>query len=93
MFTTPRPNLILSSEGFSVEVVGRSEIRYREGRRVLSIEAELLTTPRTMALYSGSIRAWDPPHDQISVSEAERRRIVDNIRRAFASQGRCLEVE
>ena len=93
MFTVPRPNLIVSSEGFSVEVIGRSQILYREAGRVLNIEAELLATPRTIALYTSSIIAWAPPHDRDELSAAERARVVDNITRAFTSQGRRLEVD
>ena len=93
MFTTPRPNLIVSSEGFSVEVIGRSQILYREAGRTLDIEAELLSTPRTMALYTTSIKAWTAPHDHEVISDADRDRIVRNIADAFTSQGRRLEVE
>jgi len=94
MFTTPRANLIVSSEGFSVEMIGRSQIVYREADRTLDIEAELLSTPTwTMALYTTSIRAWAAPHDHEVISDADRERIVGNIARAFTSQGCHLEVE
>ena len=42
MFTIPRVNVIESDEGFSVEVIGRDEIKYTEDKKSLIIESEFL---------------------------------------------------
>ena len=51
MFTSPRPNLYESSEGFSVEVVGRTGLRYREADREMFVDSEVLTGSSGMAIY------------------------------------------
>ncbi len=81
MFTNPRPNLYESSEGFSVEVLGRTGMRYREGTRQLFVDSEVLQIPG-IVIYTGRMRHWDAPHQEETVSDAERDRIVGNIRKA-----------
>jgi hypothetical protein len=45
MFTSPRPNLCESSDGFSVEVLGRTGLRYCEGGRQMFVDSEVLSGP------------------------------------------------
>ena len=92
MFKSPRPNLYESSEGFSVEVVGFSQVVYRESGRTVVVEAEALAPPGAMAIYSSSIKSWAAPYDREAIEESERERIISNIVRAFASQGLTAEV-
>ena len=91
-FSAPRPNRIESDSGFAVEVLGRTGMRYFEGDRSAFIDSEVLAKPDAMALYQSSIRRWDPPHESLEVDEEDRRRIVENIRAAFESQGYELQV-
>jgi Immunity protein 74 len=91
-FSAPRPNLIVSSSGFSVEVLGRTGMRYSEGDRTLFVDSEVLAKPGAMALYRSSIKAWDAPHETDAITDDERSRIVENIGRAFAFKGYELEV-
>ena len=91
-FHSPRPNLYVSSDGFSVEVMGRVGMRYAEGGRTMAIDSEVLAVPRTMALISSSMRAWEPPNDGVALAPEERARIIANIRRAFDWQGADLQV-
>jgi len=91
-FSSPRPNLVESDEGFSVEVLGRTGLRYAEQGRTIFIDSEVLATADAMALYSVSIGAWDPPHENDVLSQTDREDIIDKIRRAFTSQGWTLEV-
>ena len=69
-----------SSEGFTVETVGRMGIRYTEPGKDFVIDAEGLAIPG-FGIYPSSI-----PGD-----EAEKDRIVDNVRRALASMGLVLQ--
>lgn len=92
MFKTPRPNVIESDEGFSVEVLGRTGLSYTEGTKKLKVDSELLAGPSGLAIYRNSIRSWNPPHDNDLIDENERDRIVDNIRRAFRFDGFEIQV-
>ena len=87
MFTSPRPNLYESSEGFSVEVLGRTGLYYRETNRQMFVDSEVLPGPAGMAVYRDTITKWEPPHEAVVVDAVERERILRNIQEAFRSQG------
>lgn len=88
MYSIPRPNVIESDHGFSVEVLGRTGTRYCEGDQTLLINSEVLAGPHGLVLYSSSIKTW---LDGSAINEATRQRVVDNIRGAFA--WRDIEIE
>lgn len=92
MFKIPRPNVIESDEGFSVEVLGRTEFLYTESPRRLQIDSELLAVPSALLIYQKSINSWEPPYQHELIDENKRAAIVDNIRRAFRFRGVELEV-
>jgi hypothetical protein len=92
MFTSPRPNLYESSEGFSVEVLGRTGLRYREASPQMFVDSEVLTGSSGMAIYKDTIQNWDPPNDKIPITASDRDRILNNIRDAFRSQGFEIDV-
>jgi hypothetical protein len=89
MFREPRVNVIESDEGFAVEVLGRTGLRYSEGSRSVKVDSEVVMGPAGLALYKSSIRAWADGGD---IDEPERARIVENIRRAFAFKGYDITV-
>jgi Immunity protein 74 len=89
-YSRPRPNVIESDAGFSLERVGRDGLRYVEGGRSVVIGAEMLAT-KGFAIYADSIKKWDPP-DKSRISKQERDRIVDNVRLALASQDESAEI-
>lgn len=93
-FSYPRPNMIVSRQGFSVEVRAPSAIRYEETDKVMEIFAEMLVSDDAkIAVRRGDIRAWQDRDAQRDVTEAERTQIIENIRRAFAFKGWVLVVE
>ena len=92
MFFIPRVNVIESDTGFSVEVLGRTGLRYAEGGRAVTAEAELLSGPHGLSLHANTIACWDPPFNTEVIDDAERARIVDNIRAAFRFRGIEIEV-
>jgi hypothetical protein len=92
MFTTPRNNVIESDEGFSVEVLGRTGLKYVEGDRTLKIDSEVLSPPSGMAVFTASIRTWEPPHAGEAVDSAAKARVIDNVRRAFKHRGFSIQV-
>jgi hypothetical protein len=87
-----RPNTFQFDDASSVVMVDRDHLRYREGDRSLLIFQELMADPRLVGLDRESMRAWEPPHERRSLSEADKDRIINNLRRAFATRGYDVEV-
>ena len=56
------------------------------------VDSEILTGPSGMAVYKDTIQKWDPPYDNLPVTDADRDRILNNIRAAFRSQGFEIDV-
>ena len=83
MFKIPRVNVIESDHGFSVEVLGRTGLRYTEHDKSMKINSEALAGPSGLALYSDSIKQWDAPHEKENIDEEKKRKIIENIREAF----------
>lgn len=90
-FTEPEPNLIESSQGFSVRVLGRTGIRYSAGGRSVWIDSEVLAEPVSIAMFPSSIQFWEGD-DPSRVADREREQIVENIKRAFDACGYRLQV-
>jgi hypothetical protein len=91
MFTEPRTNVIQSGEGFTVEVLGRTGLRYTEDARTLFVDSEsLVAESRRLALYT-SVMRWDPPHSEEPIDDKTKERIIENIRAAFRFRG--FEIE
>jgi hypothetical protein len=91
-FSEPEANLIESTAGFSVRVLGRIGLRYTEGQRSVRIDSEVLAKPRAIALFKDSIRAWEGPGGAEQLNDDDRDRVTSNIKRAFESCGYELEV-
>ena len=92
MFTSPRPNLYENSGGFSVEVLGRTGLRYSESGRQMFVDSEVVTGPSGMAVYKDTMQKWDPPYDSFPVTDSDRDRVLKNITDAFRSQGFEIDV-
>lgn len=91
-FTVPRPNLYESSSGYSVEVLGRTGLRYVEHERTLFVDSEVLAAPAGILIYRDSIKSWDASDEVEPLSDAARQRIIDNISAALGSQGIAVDV-
>jgi hypothetical protein len=86
-------SLIESSAGFSVRILGRTGLRYFEDHRSVWIDSEVLAKPGgAIALFKDSIKTWEGDAYVQVVSEADRDRIVGNIKRAFEFFGYELVV-
>lgn len=86
------PNVYECSDGYSVEVLGRTGLLYREHDRSLFVDSEVLALPAGILVYRDSIRRWQSPPGESEVSEAERDRIVGNVLAALRSQGIDVQV-
>lgn len=83
-------NKIVSSDGYFVRRVGRSEILYGERRRLVSVSAEMLVDG--WVLYSDDMRMGSesgPPLDDPDL----RALIVERIKAVFEWLGIRLEVD
>ena len=94
MCRKPKPNLIESDAGFSVERVEFDKLVYREGDKKTTCTIEYYGKgPLLGVVYLAEASDyWDPPFDTVRISEEEWKRIGDNIREAYRSQGFEIEV-
>ena len=91
-FSEPRANLIESDSGFSVEVLGRTGLRYSEGARTAFVDSEVLAEPGAILVYRDSMKRWDPPNQSDVLDDSDRERIIENIKHAFEFRGHKLQV-
>ena len=91
-FSIPRVNVVESTDGYSVEVLGRTGIIYSEGSKVMRIDSEVLAGPSGMVVYTDSINRWDPPYSETELSAVQKSRIVENIKAAFLFRGFKIQV-
>lgn len=90
--TVPRPNLYENSDGYSVEVLGRTGLRYREGRRTMFVDSEVLVPPAGIVIYTATVSRWESPHDSEELHPDACRRILDNIVATLRSQGVAVDL-
>jgi hypothetical protein len=82
-----RRGRISSDEGFSISMVDRTHLLYRDGQRKVTIAGEMLANG--FALYRSTIGPWD---DSTPIDDQERQRIADRIKRALESQGMVADI-
>jgi hypothetical protein len=92
MFFLPRINEVESDSGFSVEVLGRTGMQYREGEKSLFIDSEVLAPGRGIAVFTNSIKHWAQPHDGEPISAEKKVAILNNIKRAMEFKKEPLEI-
>jgi hypothetical protein len=92
MFSIPRNNVIECTDGFSVEALGRTGLRYTENGRTLRIDSEVLAGASGMVVYTDSINHWEEPHQLEPFSDADRQRVIDSVKAAFKFRGYDIEI-
>ena len=79
---------VASDQGFALVSVALEAFEYREANRVMRLEGERLYLPNGgfgFGFYPGWREArWQPPFEDVPISEADRDRIVENIKAAMA---------
>ena len=85
-FSEPEPNVIESTVGFSVKVLGRVGMLYVEGPRYVRINSEVLDLPKAIVMSKPSIQLWEGTQP-LPVEEQDQERIADNIKRALEACG------
>ncbi len=91
-FSKPSPDVIVSDTGFSVQLAGRSRVRYAEGDKSLLVESEIAILPTGLIIYPKTITNWLPPNAEELIDESKRNEIVENIRSACAFAGFEIDV-
>ena len=84
-FKITRPNVIESDEGYSVEVLGPTGLRYSEFGRTLNLDSESLAGPSGIILFTQG-GSFD------GLGQAEKERIINNVRAAFKFRGFDIQV-
>jgi hypothetical protein len=90
------PRTAQSSRGFTVRLVGRDLLEYREGDHVMTFGVEPTgpRVPEQLIFYTGrqySVR-WEPPFDGEPVSRARHEEIVQNVLRALGAMNLRAQV-
>ena len=78
---------------YKVKLRGRSGVVYEEGGKTVQIEAEMLAEEIDLVIYFESIRHWESPHENESISLEERKRIKANVTAALKEKGLAIEWE
>lgn len=81
------PNVYRSPDGFSIEVLGRTGLRYRENGRSYFVDAEVLAPPGGIAVYRGSVVQEKSSVESLPVSNQARKRILSNIHALLSARG------
>jgi hypothetical protein len=84
-------NVIECDEGFSVEVLGRTGLRYREHDLVIFVDSEVLVGPTGLVIYSERINVESPTGKVLS--NEDKSRTIENTRLAFRFDGFEIQVE
>ena len=71
-YSTQQPSTVECDEGFSVRILGRAGLMYREGERELLVNSELLGSQSGVVIYTNSIKAWKPPFEQVQIDTAKK---------------------
>jgi hypothetical protein len=82
-----RPNTFQADDASAVVLIDRFRLRYREGDRSMIVEQDLQGDPKLVAIERASMRSWEPPQHGDRVTEADRNRIIANMRGALAARG------
>lgn len=81
MFTSPKVNVVVSDTGFSVRVVGRGTIEYKDDRGTYLVDGEILAGGHAIAIYPRRIEA--AAGEQYSLSSEEKNEVIENIKNAL----------
>jgi hypothetical protein len=65
---------------FRIIPLGRSGLEYREGKKRMRINSEMLVSPDyDIVVESNSIDRWEPPHDLECITQEKKEEIRGNV--------------
>jgi hypothetical protein len=88
MFKIPRVNVIESDDGFSIEVLGMTGLKYTQNGKSLRINSEILRGHPDIMIDTKSLVKWETGE---IIDVQLKKQIVDNLNRAFKFRG--IEVD
>jgi hypothetical protein len=71
---------------YKVIAKGRSGLIYKEGDKTISVDSELLSESLGIAIFTDSIKSWDAPYSEEVLSDEDRNRIIENIKKDLEKQ-------
>jgi hypothetical protein len=90
---------VASDQGFVLQCVDRFAYEYREANRTMRFEGESIVAGLGNASFGFGFYSlwrdarWQPPFNAVPVSEADRERIVQNVKEAMAFMGGKVEFD
>lgn len=89
-----RNNLVESDEGFSVEILGRAGIKYKDQSDAFYVDSEIECGHYDMVIYKKRIREFEAPmRNYEQIDDNKKGEIVENTRRALLYLGYKVEIE
>jgi hypothetical protein len=73
---------------YKVVAKGRSGLLYKEGDKTITVDSELLSESLGIAIFTDGIKSWDAPYNEEALSDEDRCRIVENIKKDLGKQKR-----
>ncbi len=67
---------------YRVRTINRAQISYVEDDRMMLISVE--PAGNGIIVYTNSIQNWEPPNEDIPVTEEDRERILQNVKSGLA---------
>jgi hypothetical protein len=89
-FSTPRPDTVTSSAGFSIKISVPVGILYSESGDEISVDSEVSAGAKGVHVWADSIKIWNK--SGAPVDNAERQRILDNIGKALKFMGMDIHI-
>jgi hypothetical protein len=94
------PALIDLGEGFTVELVSATSLRYAEAGKTMALHRDWLVRDLessiapgfSLTIWQSSTARWESPHDIEDLGAPERARVLGNVLRALASRGLSAHV-
>ena len=85
--------MFFNSKKYKVSLRGRSGVIYKEGKRTMHIEAEMMVGPTDLVIYSDSLCCWQPPHEDDVLTVEDKQRIKENIIKELEKNGLNIDWE
>ena len=71
---------------YKVVARGRSGLLYREGEKTITVDSEMLSESLGVAVFTDSIKSWNAPYSEETLSDEDRSRIIENIKKDLKKQ-------
>jgi len=85
--------MLFHKDKVKVRIRGRSSIIYEENKKIMHIEAEMLSGEIDLVIYFDSIKYWQPPYKNKIISLDEKNIIKAKITTALQEKGIVIEWE